>query len=53
MVLEYADGGTLFEKIKSSYISKEASKKIFKQVCEAVRCLHTHGIMHRDIKVQY
>lgn len=33
MVLEYADGGTLFEKIKSSYMSKEVIRKIFRQVC--------------------
>lgn len=33
MVLEYADGGTLFEKIKSSYLSKDNARKIFRQVC--------------------
>lgn len=51
MVLEYADGGTLFEKIKSSYMSKDVIRKIFRQVCEAVGMLHSNGIMHRDIKV--
>lgn len=33
MVLEYADGGTLFERIKSSYISKDVIRKIFRQIC--------------------
>lgn len=33
MVLEYADGGTLFERIKSSYMSKEVIRRIFKQIC--------------------
>lgn len=33
MVLEYADGGTLFEKIKGSHMSKDVIRKIFKQIC--------------------
>lgn len=33
MVLEYADGGTLFERIKSSYMSKDVIRKIFRQIC--------------------
>jgi len=51
MVLEYADGGTLFERIKSSYMSKDIIRKIFRQICEGVAALHANNIMHRDIKV--
>ena len=51
MVLEYADDGTLFEKIKTSPLSKPQIKKYFRDVCEAIAYLHGKEIMHRDIKV--
>lgn len=51
MILEYADGGTLFEKIRNEALSKREIKMYFRDVCEAVAYLHDHEIMHRDIKV--
>ena len=51
MVLEYADDGTLFEKIKSHPLGKKLIKSYFKDVCEAIAYLHSKDIMHRDIKV--
>ena len=51
MVLEYADDGTLFEKIKTTPLTKPQVKKYFKDVCEAIAYLHSKEIMHRDIKV--
>ena len=51
MVLEYADDGTLFQKIKINPLSKEQIKNYFRDVCEAVLYLHSKEIMHRDIKV--
>ncbi len=55
MVLEYAEGGTLYDKIKFGYgqLPKEKVKKYFKDVCKAVDYLHTLNYMHRDIKVPY
>lgn len=52
MVLEYAEGGTLYDKIKFGYgqLPKEKVKKYFKDVCKAVDYLHTLNYMHRDIK---
>ncbi len=51
MVLEYADGGSLFEKIKATSLPKTLIRKIFQQVCSAVQAIHKSGVMHRDIKV--
>lgn len=51
MVLEYADGGSLFERIKGSVMSKPLVRKIFQQVCSAIQTLHKNNVMHRDIKV--
>lgn len=51
MILEYADGGTLFEKVRNENLNKKQIKKYFKDVCEAVAYMHSNDIMHRDIKV--
>lgn len=51
MILEYAEGGTLYDKIKMNSVSKQEIKKYFKDVCEGLAYLHTENIMHRDIKV--
>ena len=51
MVLEYADGGTLFERIRTSKLRKEEIRKIFRDTCQAVQGLHHYNVMHRDIKV--
>jgi serine/threonine protein kinase len=52
MVLEYINGGTLFEKIKMNGLSKRAQHMVFRELCSAVETMHTNGIMHRDIKVE-
>lgn len=40
MILEYADGGTLFDKIKSEVLSKQEIKNYFREVCEAISYMH-------------
>lgn len=40
MVLEFADDGTLFEKIKINPLTKTQIKKYFRDVCEAIAYLH-------------
>lgn len=51
MILEYADGGTLFDKIRSEEVTKSQIKSYFRDVCEAIAYMHNREIMHRDIKV--
>jgi serine/threonine protein kinase len=51
MMLEYAEGGTLYDKIKMNSVSKIEIKKYFRDVCEGLAYLHNQNIMHRDIKV--
>lgn len=52
MVLEYASGGSLNEKIKFGYgqLNKQLVKRYFRDICEAVKYLHQNNYMHRDIK---
>ena len=55
MVLEFAEAGSLHEKIKFGYgqLPKNKIKRYFKDVCKAVNYLHSLKYMHRDIKVHY
>ncbi|KAL7716322.1 non-specific serine/threonine protein kinase [Entamoeba marina] len=51
MVLEYVDGGELFELLKSEGIlSLQQNIRILRQICEATTYLHSLKISHRDIK---
>lgn len=51
VVLEYIDGGELFDRIIElhHYTEKEASR-LFKQILSAVDHLHSKHICHRDLK---
>ncbi len=51
LILEYMQDGTLFEFLKKTKTlpEREAAEKI-KEVTQAVKYLHDHGIAHRDIK---
>ena len=52
MVLEYAEGGTLYNRIKYGFgqLQKNKIKRYFRDVCKAVEYLHSLKYMHRDIK---
>ena len=55
LVMEYADGGDLANKIKehkekNEYFNEEDIWKIFIQLAKGLKSLHDMGIMHRDIK---
>ena len=49
LVMELCDGGDLFT--RSPYSEQEAAK-ITTQLCYAIRYMHEHGIVHRDIKFE-
>ncbi|XP_066391308.1 CBL-interacting protein kinase 21-like isoform X2 [Miscanthus floridulus] len=51
MVLEYVNGGELFDKIalKGKLTEKEA-RKLFQQLIDAVAYCHEKGVYHRDLK---
>ena len=50
IVLEYMDGGTLYEKLKKGKFSESETAFVIRQVTEAIENLHDMGIAHRDLK---
>uniref|UniRef100_A0A169WUJ1 non-specific serine/threonine protein kinase n=1 Tax=Daucus carota subsp. sativus TaxID=79200 RepID=A0A169WUJ1_DAUCS len=53
MVLEYVNGGELFEKISSKgKLSEAVGRRLFQQLIDAVSYCHDKGIFHRDLKLE-
>ena len=53
LVLEFAEGGQLYQKLKSSFdrkFSEELASQYICQIGEGLKALHFNKIMHRDIK---
>ena len=53
MVLEYAENGNLYQYMKKNCrygFEPHTAKRLFEQVCSAVRFMHGTDIVHRDIK---
>lgn len=51
IVMEYVDGQTLAERIAATgALPPTEALRVFRGVVEAVRYIHAHGIIHRDIK---
>ncbi|EXJ62881.1 HAL protein kinase [Cladophialophora yegresii CBS 114405] len=51
-VMEYCQQGELFSLMERKYLKAADRNCIFKQVLRGVEYLHSHGIAHRDIKLE-
>lgn len=52
LVLELCSGGDLFSYIKcEGKLSEEEARRICGQIVEAICCLHSQNILHRDLKL--
>ncbi|CEP08069.1 hypothetical protein [Parasitella parasitica] len=50
-ILEYVEGGELYERIKLEGKIEESQAKVwFRELISAVAYIHKHGIVHRDLK---
>ncbi|XP_053595451.1 serine/threonine-protein kinase SIK3 isoform X2 [Microplitis demolitor] len=53
LVTEYAPGGEIFDHlVRNGRMSEPEARRIFKQIVLAVHYLHTHGVVHRDLKAE-
>ncbi|MBX5457933.1 MAG: protein kinase [Thermogemmatispora sp.] len=50
IVMEYVDGGTLRDRLKSRSLSLVEAVDFLLQAAEGLRCAHSHNIVHRDVK---
>lgn len=51
MIMEYARGGELRTYLhKEKILSEFEARRIFKQLHEAVRYIHSKNVVHRDLK---
>ena len=50
IVLEYMEGGTLYEILKKGKINETDAAMVIRQMTEALEHLHDLGIAHRDLK---
>ena len=52
IIMEYINGGNLYSLIKKRRVLQEkVAKFIFKQMISALKYIHSHNIVHRDIKL--
>ncbi|XP_042393958.1 CBL-interacting protein kinase 23-like isoform X2 [Zingiber officinale] len=51
LVLEFIDGGELFDKIaRNGKLKEDEARKYFQQLINAVDYCHSRGVFHRDLK---
>ena len=50
LVLEYVDGRTLAERLAHGPLSSAETARLGTQLASALACVHSRGIVHRDVK---
>lgn len=50
LVMEYINGGTLSERLDRDAFSGAAIRALATELLSAIACVHSHGVLHRDIK---
>lgn len=50
LVMEYAKGGELFNKVTKGKLQEDVARKYFLQLINAVELCHSRGVYHRDLK---
>lgn len=51
-VMEYCPQGEIFTLVQKKYLTLDDNMCLFKQLLRGVAYLHSHGIAHRDIKLE-